>query len=169
MEWIDSVTKKRDIININPLLNSQNLTTFGIQVYSCNLNYFLALDPINLQISFQLSICFEFSLFIISKIQRDENTCESLSQNWSWVENVCDPWWYCSVKTYFICNKNCMFYWLTFEFELCSNINSLSWCPQLAMWGRLGKWLTLLLFLLELEFISRFLFALFRFESEGFK
>ena len=66
VEWIDSVTKKRYIININPLLNSQNLTTFGIQVYSCNSNYFLALDPINLQISFQLSvsICFEFSCFV---------------------------------------------------------------------------------------------------------
>ena len=71
VEWIDSVTKKRDIININPLLNSQNLTTFGIQVYSCNLNYFLALDPINLQISFNWVFALNFrALFIISKIQR---------------------------------------------------------------------------------------------------
>ena len=125
VEKFDSVTLPkivRSSIYINPLLKSQNLTTSGIQVYSCNLNYFLALDQINLQISFQ-SICFKYfirALFTISKIQQDEKTRKSLSQNW--VENVretfCESWWYCSVKTYFICYKNCMLHWLIFEFEL---------------------------------------------------
>ena len=64
------------------MLKPQNLTTFGFHVYLCYLNYFLTLDPKNLQMSFQ-SIFFEYfgAFFIISRIQQDENTCESLSHN----------------------------------------------------------------------------------------
>ena len=111
MAWF-SYEKVLDHQSVNPMLKSQNLTTFGFHVYSCYLNYFLTLDPKNLQISFQ-SICFEYfrAFFIISRIQQDENTCESLSHNW--VENVCEPW-----VIYFICYKNCMLYWLIFELEV---------------------------------------------------